>query len=120
MTLSKPFSFTDDATAVVLPTAPSTASILKDDGWRQVAVSLFQFRKMESAWYQALHQTLQDRTEEDDAYIWQACSDMRHWMANIPATVPQEIQRLFKLEFLYSHVYCLTPVNAGFVLSDYA
>lgn len=121
MVHARPFSFTDDATAVSFPTTLhstyittlSASSSLGSTHPGQLSLSaaslLFELRKAQSTWYQELFQSSRQPLQNASQYLWNCCYEMRSWAEKLPATLSPPMRELFELELLYSYVYCLAP-----------
>ncbi|KAI9051141.1 hypothetical protein LZ554_005243 [Drepanopeziza brunnea f. sp. 'monogermtubi'] len=115
MVHARSFSFTDDSTAVILPSVtsmipsgPPGRSIMGPHSL-EAAVLLFQFRRLQSSWYQELFKSSRDPLQNSSVYIWQMCQEMREWSESIPDALPLAWKDFFDLEVLYSYVYCIAP-----------
>ncbi|OAA65540.1 zn 2cys6 cluster transcripitional activator [Niveomyces insectorum RCEF 264] len=86
------------------PTSPSsTPSVCP-------ASLLFQLRRAQSHWYQALYQSdPSDPLADPAAFVWRMCADMREWSEALPTSLPVGIRDMFELELQYSYVYCIAP-----------
>jgi len=118
MVHARPFSFTDDAISVALPSASPLAVNFSapPDGPASpqppadASLQLFKLRCLQSSWYQELFQSNPaDALPDAAAFVWKACADMQIWFQNLPKALPANIQEMFKLEVLYSFVFCLSP-----------
>jgi hypothetical protein len=113
------FSFTDDSAAVALPAASRKASADADMAsdpeifLRSVKPSLFLFdiRRVQSAFYQTTHCSLQKEWLSSTAseYTTSILQDIRSWFATIPASLSQPHLSFFRLESLYSQILALSP-----------
>lgn len=123
MVHARSFSFTDDATSVALPSPPpnSGSPTKSANGPHSIetALLLFQFRRIQSAWYQELFQSSRDQLQNSSAYIWQMCQEMREWSESFPQSLPLAFQEYLDLELLYSYVYCLAPSCRVLTVSTY-
>jgi hypothetical protein len=121
---ARAFSFTDDATSVAIPdtsaSSITTSPIGKSFGLDTADTSIlfFQLRRIQSLWYQELFRSGSCPFPQDSQYVWSVCERMQRWAKSIPDSIPISIQTLFKLEFFYSSVYCLTPSCRVPVISD--
>jgi hypothetical protein len=125
MVHARAFAFTDDAINVAFPSTsgmgriPSASGPITGPQSADPALLLFQLRRLQSQWYQALFQS--DTTPLHDAasYIWQMCLEMREWDESIPDDLPTGIRELFDLELRYSYVYCIAPSARAPHMTDY-
>ncbi|KAI8629186.1 fungal-specific transcription factor domain-containing protein [Xylariaceae sp. FL1651] len=122
MVLTRAFSFTDASTNVAWPRPSSFSRRASITGQylsgSEPAFLLFQLRRAQSHWYQALFQS--DATPlPDSSLIWQMCQDMRVWAEALPNTLPTGTRELFDLEVHYSFVYCMSPSARAPALTDY-
>ncbi|KAI1815477.1 fungal-specific transcription factor domain-containing protein [Poronia punctata] len=122
MVYTRAFSFTDAATNVAWPRLSSFSRRASITGQYlsgcEPALLLFQLRRAQSHWYQALSQS--DSTPlPDSTFTWQMCHEMREWAESLPATLPTGVRELFDLEVRYSFVYCMSPSAKAPHLSDY-
>lgn len=115
MVHARSFSFTDDSTSVDIPfTQPlmspiSTAKGIPGPHSLETALLLFQFRQIQSSWYQELFQSSRDPLQNSSAYIWQMCQEMREWSDTFPDSLTLSFKDYFDIELLYSYIYCLAP-----------
>lgn len=124
MVHARAFSFTDAATNVAWPRPQSfsrrasiTGQILSGS---EPAFLLFQLRRAQSHWYQALFQAEPTPLQPDaSSFIWQMCQDMREWAEALPTTLPVGMRELFDLELRYSYVYCVAPSARAPHMTDY-
>ncbi|KAH8650104.1 fungal-specific transcription factor domain-containing protein [Xylariales sp. PMI_506] len=123
MVQARAFSFTDASTSVAWPRPQSfsrrpsiTGQILPG---LESAFLLFQLRRAQSHWYQALFQSDPTPLPDSDSFIWQMCQEMRQWGDTLPANLPVSMRELFDLELRYSYVYCLAPSARAPHMSDY-
>ncbi len=116
MVHARAFSYTDEAMDVAFPSMTGMGRIPSESGpitgpqSANPAILLFQLRRAQSQWYQALyqsdpHEPLADAT----SYIWQMCHEMREWSEALPETLPVAIREQFDLDLKYSYVYCIAP-----------
>lgn len=108
----RPFSFTDDATSVGFPTTTqSTSNALALTTSRRIdmAVVLFQVRRLQSKWYQELLMSSREPLECSSPYVWSMLRELQDWFEDLPENPPEHIRNVFVLEFLYSSIYCLAP-----------
>ncbi|KAI1330828.1 fungal-specific transcription factor domain-containing protein [Xylariaceae sp. FL0255] len=122
MVLTRAFSFTDATINVPWPRTSSFSRRASITGQylsgSEPAFLLFQLRRAQSHWYQALFEA--DSTPLPDAsFIWQMCQDMREWAEALPNTLPLGMRELFDLEVRYSFVYCMSPSARAPPLTDY-
>jgi hypothetical protein len=126
MVHARAFSFTDDSTSVAYPSPPATiapgtaGSNLSGPQSLETALLLFQFRYVQSGWYQELFQSSRDPLQQASTYIWQVCHEMREWSESFPDTLPLVFKDFYDLELLYSYVYCLAPSCRVPAVSDYS
>ncbi|XXG98389.1 hypothetical protein Hte_004712 [Hypoxylon texense] len=123
MVHARAFSFTDAATNVAWPRPQSfsrrasiTGQILSGS---EPAFLLFQLRRAQSHWYQALFQAEPTPLPDSSSFIWQMCQDMREWAEALPTTLPVGMRELFDLELRYSYVYCIAPSARAPHMTDY-
>ncbi|KAI1077116.1 fungal-specific transcription factor domain-containing protein [Whalleya microplaca] len=123
MVHARAFSFTDAATNVAWPRplsfsrrASITGQILSGS---EPAFLLFQLRRAQSHWYQALYQSEPEPLSDSTSFIWQMCQDMREWAEALPNTLPVGMRELFDLELRYSYVYCIAPSARAPHITDY-
>lgn len=115
MVHARSLSFTDDSTSVDFPalsTGPTTglaAKSLTGPHSLESAGLLFQLRYTQSVWYQELFQSSRSPLQNESAYIWQICQEMREWSESFPDSLPLSFKDFFDLELLYSYIYCLSP-----------
>ncbi|KAI1770289.1 fungal-specific transcription factor domain-containing protein [Hypoxylon cercidicola] len=123
MVHARAFSFTDAATNVAWPRPQSfsrrasiTGQILSGS---EPAFLLFQLRRAQSHWYQALFQAEPTPLPDSSSFIWQMCQDMREWAEALPTSLPVGMRELFDLELRYSYVYCIAPSARAPHMTDY-
>ncbi|KAL7627856.1 hypothetical protein AAE478_002051 [Parahypoxylon ruwenzoriense] len=123
MVHARAFSFTDAATNVAWPRPSSfsrrasiTGQILSGS---EPAFLLFQLRRAQSHWYQALFQSEPTPLRDASSFIWKMCQDMREWAEALPTSLPLGMRELFDLELRYSFVYCIAPSARAPQLTDY-
>ncbi|KAI1650616.1 fungal-specific transcription factor domain-containing protein [Daldinia loculata] len=123
MVHARAFSFTDASTNVGWPRPSSfsrrasiTGKILSGS---EPAFLLFQLRRAQSHWYQALFQAEPTPLHNASSFIWQMCQDMREWAETLPTTLPIGMRELFDLELRYSFVYCIAPSARAPHITDY-
>ncbi|KAF3061972.1 Positive regulator of purine utilization [Daldinia childiae] len=123
MVHARAFSFTDASTNVGWPRPSSfsrrasiTGKILSGS---EPAFLLFQLRRAQSHWYQALFQAEPTPLHNSSSFIWQMCQDMREWAETLPTTLPTGMRELFDLELRYSFVYCIAPSARAPHITDY-
>ncbi|OTB08263.1 hypothetical protein M426DRAFT_8069 [Hypoxylon sp. CI-4A] len=123
MVHARAFSFTDASTNVAWPRPSSfsrrasiTGKILSGS---EPAFLLFQLRRAQSHWYQALFQAEPTPLPDSASFIWQMCQDMREWAEALPTTLPVGMRELFDLELRYSYVYCIAPSARAPHMTDY-
>ncbi|KAI1405231.1 fungal-specific transcription factor domain-containing protein [Hypoxylon fuscum] len=123
MVHARAFSFTDAATNVAWPRPSSfsrrasiTGQILSGS---EPAFLLFQLRRAQSHWYQALFQAEPTPLPDSSSFIWQMCQDMREWAEALPNSLPVGMRELFDLEVRYSFVYCVAPSARAPHMTDY-
>ncbi|KAI5868269.1 fungal-specific transcription factor domain-containing protein [Durotheca rogersii] len=123
MVHARAFSFTDAATNVAWPRPSSfsrrasiTGQILSGS---EPAFLLFQLRRAQSHWYQALFQSEPTPLPDAPSFIWKVCQDMREWAEALPTSLPPGMRELFDLELRYSFVYCIAPSARAPHLTDY-
>lgn len=113
MVNARSFTFTDDATEVSLPFDSNAAAPVRvgknGPHSMETASLLFQFRKLQSTWYQELFQSNRDRLQNSTNYVWQVCQDMHEWSESFPDSLPLAFKEYFDLDLLYSYIYCLAP-----------
>ncbi|KAF4815723.1 Positive regulator of purine utilization [Colletotrichum siamense] len=123
MSRARSFSFTDDSVNVEYPSpsAPPSGAITGTQS-ADPALLLFQLRRVQSEWYQTLHQGDSAPLPDPASFIWQMCLEMREWHENLPEkdSLPAGIRELFELELRHSYVYCLAPSDRSPHLTDYA
>lgn len=125
MAHARPFSFTDESVNVAFPQPGSLgdkpASSMPISGPQSVswALLLFQLRRAQSFWYQALHHSEPHPLPNATAFLWQMCLDMREWQASLPANLPANVREMFEQELRYSYVYCLAPSRRVPQINDY-
>lgn len=85
----------------------------------ETALLLFQFRQIQSTWYQELFQSSRDQLQNSSVYIWQMCQEMREWSESFPESLQLVFKEYFDLEILYSYVYCLAPSCRVSTVSTY-
>lgn len=113
------FSFTDDSAAVALPaasrkvsadahTVPSSEIFLRS---LKPSLFLFDIRRVQSAFYQATHCSLQKEwpTSTASEYTTSILQDIRSWFDTIPASLSPRHLFFFRLESLYSQILALSP-----------
>ena len=113
------FSFTDDSAAVSLPADGRSLSPDPNGAanlgmfLRSLKPSLFLFdiRRVQSAFYQATHCSLQKEWPTSTAleYTASILQDIRSWFATVPASLSQRHLLFFRLEYLYSQILALAP-----------
>ncbi len=120
------FSFTDDAINVAFPSMsgmgriPSASGPITGPQSANPAILLFQLRRAQSQWYQALYESdPNDPLVDAPSYIWQMCHEMREWSEALPETLPIGIRELFDLELKYSYVFCIAPSPRAPHIADY-
>jgi len=122
MVLTRAFSFTDAATNVAWPRLSSFSRRASITGQYlsgcEPALLLFQLRRAQSHWYQALSQA-DSNPLPDSSFAWQMCHEMREWAESLPTTLPMSVRELFDLEVRYSSVYCMSPSAKAPDLTDY-
>lgn len=115
MVHARAFSFTDDSTSVIYPSASGVTNpfaignILAGPKSMDTALILFQLRYSQSSWYQELFQSRRDPMPNSSKYIWQMCHEMHEWSDSFPDTLPVAFKDFLDLELLYSYIYCLAP-----------
>ncbi|CAK7201797.1 hypothetical protein SEUCBS139899_004512 [Sporothrix eucalyptigena] len=145
MVHARAFSFTDDAINVAFPTMVGTSTLPQQPALQNVqalnpprspassqpispstmpaanpALLLFQLRRAQSHWYQALYQSdPSDPLPDPAAFVWRMCADMREWYDALPATLPSRIREMFDLELQYSYVYCIAPSARAPLMTAY-
>lgn len=123
MVHARAFSFTDAATNVAWPRPQSFSRRASIAGQilsgSEPAFLLFQLRRAQSHWYQALFQAEPTPLSDSSSFIWQMCQDMREWAEALPTTLPVGMRELFDLELRYSYVYCIAPSARAPHMTDY-
>lgn len=129
MVHARAFSFSDEAISVDLPAMSGIGRIASVSGTitgpqsHDPAILLFQLRRLQSHWYQALVQCDPHKPIDGEvvptSFIWQMCQDMREWDESLPETLPIGIREFFDLELKYSYVYCLAPSARAPVMTAY-
>lgn len=123
MVHARAFSFTDDTTNVGWPRPSSFSRRASITGQMlsgsEPAFLLFQLRRAQSHWYQALFQSDSTPLPNSSSFIWQMCQDMREWAEALPGSLPVGMRSLFDLEVRYSFVYCIAPSARAPYLTDY-
>jgi len=111
MVHARSFSFTDEATSVALP---SPIRVPSASGGRLSApdpsVHLFQLRRLQSQWYQAMFQgDSNDQLPHSTRFKWEMCQRMREWSEALPSGLSGDLREMLDLELRYSYVYCIAP-----------
>ncbi|KAI0161163.1 fungal-specific transcription factor domain-containing protein [Hypoxylon sp. FL1284] len=123
MVHARAFSFTDAATNVAWPRPQSFSRRASITGQMlsgsEPAFLLFQLRRAQSHWYQALFQAEPTPLPDSSSFIWQMCQDMREWAEALPTALPAGMRELFDLELRYSYVYCIAPSARAPHMTDY-
>ncbi|CAK7236072.1 hypothetical protein SBRCBS47491_009511 [Sporothrix bragantina] len=147
MVHARAFSFTDDAINVAFPSMIGVVQSLPQQSAMQnaqgllpqrltaaaqppispstipaanPALLLFQLRRAQSHWYQALYQSdPSDPLADPAAFVWRMCADMREWYDALPSTLPSRIREMFDLELQYSYVYCIAPSARAPLMTAY-
>lgn len=123
MVHARAFSFTDESINVAFPqpTAVGDGQLItrRNSGSADSALLLFQLRRAQSYWYQALYQSEPTPLPSPAAFLWQMCLDMREWQDSLPGTLPPAVRQMFEQELRYSHVYCLAPCARAPQMTDY-
>lgn len=123
MVHARAFSFTDAATNVAWPRPSSFSRRASITGQMlsgsEPAFLLFQLRRGQSHWYQALFQAEPTPLPDSSSFIWQMCQDMREWAEALPTSLPVGMRELFDLELRYSFVYCVAPSARAPHMTDY-
>ncbi|KAI5926293.1 fungal-specific transcription factor domain-containing protein [Camillea tinctor] len=117
------FSFSDAATNVAWPRPSSFSRKGSISGQFlpncEPAFLLFQLRRAQSHWYQALFQADTTPLMDSSSFIWEMYQDMKDWSDALPSTLPVVMKDLFDLELRYSFVYCISPSARAPELTDY-
>ncbi|KAI1334913.1 fungal-specific transcription factor domain-containing protein [Xylariaceae sp. FL0016] len=123
MVRARAFSFTDAATNVAWPRPSSfsrrasiTGQVLTGS---EPAFLLFQLRRAQSIWYQALFHSEPTPLPDPPSFIWKMCQDMQEWTDSLPSSLPVGMRELFDLEVRYSFVYCISPSARNPQVTDY-
>jgi hypothetical protein len=113
------FSFTDDSAAVSLPVSGGKVSAETERHLNpqlflhslKPSLFLFDIRRVQSAFYQTTHCSLQKEwpTSTASEYTASILQDIRSWFATIPASLSQQHVFFFRLESLYSQILALSP-----------
>lgn len=113
------FSFTDDSAAVFLPISSSKVSPKSDASPApelflhslKPSLFLFDIRRVQSAYYQETHCSLQKEWSASTAsdYTASILQDIRSWLATIPASLSPQHVFFFRLESLYSQILAISP-----------
>ncbi|KAI1484451.1 fungal-specific transcription factor domain-containing protein [Biscogniauxia mediterranea] len=123
MVHARAFSFSDAATNVAWPRPSSFSRKASISGQFlpncEPAFLLFQLRRAQSHWYQALFQADPAPLVDSSSFIWEVYQDMRDWADALPRTLPLGMRDLFELELCYSFVYCISPSARAPQLTDY-
>ncbi|RYO73790.1 hypothetical protein DL764_011060 [Monosporascus ibericus] len=123
MVHARAFSFTDDAASVAWPRPSSFSRRASITGQMlsgsEPAFLLFQLRRAQSQWYQALFQSDPTPLPDSSSFIWQMCQDMKEWAEALPNSLPMGMRALFDLEVRYSFVYCIAPSARAPHMTDY-
>ncbi|RYP82066.1 hypothetical protein DL770_005688 [Monosporascus sp. CRB-9-2] len=123
MVHARAFSFTDDAASVAWPRPSSFSRRASITGQMlsgsEPAFLLFQLRRAQSQWYQALFQSDPTPLPDSSSFIWQMCQDMKEWAEALPNSLPMGMRSLFDLEVRYSFVYCIAPSARAPHMTDY-
>lgn len=123
MVYTRAFSFTDAATNVAWPRPQSFSRRASITGQMfsgsEPAFLLFQLRRAQSHWYQALFQAGSSPMADATTFRWQMCQDMAEWADALPTSLPAGMRELFDLELRYSYVYCLAPSARAPHINDY-
>ena len=123
MVHARAFSFTDDATNVGWPRPSSFSRRASITGQMlsgsEPAFLLFQLRRAQSHWYQALFQSDPTPLPDSSSFIWQMCQEMKVWAEALPGSLPVGMRALFDLEVRYSFVYCIAPSARAPHMTDY-
>lgn len=123
MVHARAFSFTDDATNVGWPRPSSFSRRASITGQMlsgsEPAFLLFQLRRAQSHWYQALFQSDPTPLPDSSSFIWQMCQEMKEWAEALPGSLPVGMKSLFDLEVRYSFVYCIAPSARAPHMTDY-
>ncbi|CAM1506867.1 Fc.00g065080.m01.CDS01 [Cosmosporella sp. VM-42] len=125
MVHARTFSFTDDTVNVAFPHGTGTgrktsgATPIAGPQSADPALLLFQLRRAQSHWYQELYESGPEPIQDQTAYIWRMCLDMREWAASLPNTLSPGIRQLFEQELRYSYVYCIAPSPRAPQITDY-
>ncbi|KAI1107724.1 fungal-specific transcription factor domain-containing protein [Jackrogersella minutella] len=103
------FSFTDASTNVAWPRPSSfsrrasiTGKILSGS---EPAFLLFQLRRGQSHWYQALFQAEPTPLPDSSSFIWQMCQDMREWGEALPNSLPVGNERAVRPRAAHAIAY---------------
>ena len=129
MAHARTFSFTDEAVNVAFPAVSrrgsqsesqmSASRPIAGPQSADPALLLFQLRRAQSFWYQALYQSDPTPLPNPTSFLWQMCLDMREWNESLPSTLPSGMRQLFEQELRYSYVYCLSPSVRVPQITDY-
>ncbi|KAI1504598.1 fungal-specific transcription factor domain-containing protein [Biscogniauxia marginata] len=123
MVHARAFSFSDAATNVAWPRPSSFSRKASISGQLvascEPAFLLFQLRRAQSHWYQALFQGDPTPLLDSSSFIWEVYQDMKDWADALPLTLPLGMRDLFELELRYSFVYCISPSARAPHLTDY-
>ncbi|OHE92401.1 fungal specific transcription factor domain-containing protein [Colletotrichum orchidophilum] len=121
MIRARSFSFTDDSINVEYPSNSGlTSGPITGPQSADSALVLFQLRRLQSEWYQTLHQGDAAPLSDAASFIWQMCLEMREWHESLPDNLPSGIREFFELELRYSYIYCLAPSDRSPHLTNYA
>ncbi|CAI4217130.1 unnamed protein product [Parascedosporium putredinis] len=110
---ARALTFTDSTVDVGLPSStelgriPSISGHITGPQSNNPALHLFQLRKLQSGWYQALYQAGESVIADAQSYLWKNCHELREWAEQLPPTLPNEIRRAMDIELEWSYVYCL-------------
>jgi hypothetical protein len=116
MSLSRPFSFTDDsAPGVPFPILNGEDNSSNNTGifLRSIkpCLHLFDIRRIQSGFYQAIKfaSRTEWHTSEASSIMTSVSSDVEKWHASIPSSLPSNHLTLFNLERLYTYILVLAP-----------
>ncbi|KHN99975.1 uncharacterized protein MAM_01899 [Metarhizium album ARSEF 1941] len=125
MAHARSFSFADESINVAFPQIsnpgdkPVASKPISGPQSANPALLLFQLRRAQSYWYQALYQSAPTPLPDPIGFLWQMCLDMREWQESLPKTLPPGIRQMFEQELRYSYVYCIAPSDRAPQITDY-
>ena len=109
--MGRSFSFSDasanvDLSALALVPAPEHQVWTKtfDFGYRH-----YQIRRIQSGFYQDLHQSRSEPFDRPYEYIWHKWHEIENWYLAMPTNVHQDVNILARLERVASYIMLLAP-----------